>query len=127
MSDAFTVDAGALYAFAPLPDPIEGTLHRIYIICQGSDGRHWSDGTDLMAATRESAADFCNGLNLLRGFDRDGWAVFAELPAKIQLPLTCAIIQLERRADSRPQGNPSDSRGWRSPNGVMRCHGCAHS
>ena len=78
MSDAFTLDAGARDAFAPLPDPIEGTLHRIHIVFQGSDGRRWSAGTDLMAATRESAADFCDGLNVPLGFHRDGWAAFAE-------------------------------------------------
>ena len=38
MSYAFTMNAGAPYAFAPSPDLVEGTLHQIYIVFEGSDG-----------------------------------------------------------------------------------------
>ena len=31
MADAFTMDGGARYAFAPSPEPIEGALHRINV------------------------------------------------------------------------------------------------
>ena len=60
MPDAFHHDAGARYAFAPSPELIEGTLHRICIVFEGSDGRRWTAGTELMAATRESAEDMCD-------------------------------------------------------------------
>ena len=78
MSDAFTMDAGARYAFASSPDLVEGTLHRICIVFEGSDGRRWMAGTELMAATRESAEDFCNQLNLPLGLDYEQWTTFAE-------------------------------------------------
>ena len=77
MSDALTMDAGARYAFAPSPDLVEDTLHRIYIVFEGSDSRHWTAGTELMAATRESAENFCDKLNPPLGFDYEGWTVFA--------------------------------------------------
>ena len=66
------------YAFAPSPDLVEDTLNRIYIIFEGSDGRHWTAGTELMAATRESAEDFCDKLNAPLSFNYEGWAVFAQ-------------------------------------------------
>ena len=78
MPDSFTLDADARYAFAPSPDPIDDMLHRIHVVFQGSDGRCWSGGTDLMTATRESAIVFCDGLNVRLGFDRAGWTVLAE-------------------------------------------------
>ena len=72
MSDALTMDAGARYAFAPSPDLVEDTLHRIYTVFEGSDGRHWT------AATRQSAEDFCDNLNAPLSFDHQGWTMFAQ-------------------------------------------------
>ena len=78
MADAFTVDAGVRYAFAPSPEPIEGPLHRIRIVFQASDGRVWSAGTDMIAPTMDSAEDSCDALNARLGLDHDGWKGFAE-------------------------------------------------
>ena len=54
MAEPFTVDAGARYAFAPSPEPIEGSLHRIRIAFQASDGRVWTTGTDMIAPALDS-------------------------------------------------------------------------
>ena len=78
MPDAFHFDPGARYAFAPSPELIEGTLHRVCIVFEGSDGRHWTAGTELMAATRESAEDICEQLNRPLGLDYEEWTAFAE-------------------------------------------------
>ena len=78
MTEPFTVDAGARYAFAPSPDLSEGTLHRIYIVFQGSDGRCWKAGTELMAATRESAEDICGQLSVPLGLNFEEWTAFTE-------------------------------------------------
>ena len=67
MTDTFEFDTGARYAFAPSPDFVEGTLHRIYVVFEGSDGRRWQAGTELMAATRENAEDICDKLNVPLG------------------------------------------------------------
>ena len=48
MAEPFTMDAGTRYAFAPSPEPIEGTLHRIRIVFQAADGRVRSAGTDMI-------------------------------------------------------------------------------
>ena len=40
MADAFTMAADARYGFAPKPDPEATSLHRIYIVFEGSDGRN---------------------------------------------------------------------------------------
>ena len=72
MTDAFEMDAGARYAFSPSPDPVRGSLHKIYIVFEGSDGRRWTAGTELIAATRDSAEDFCAALNAPLGFDYAG-------------------------------------------------------
>ena len=78
MTEPFTVDAGARYAFAPSPDLVERTLHRMCIVFEGFDGRRWKAGTELMAATRESAEDVCDQLNLPLGLDFEEWTAFAE-------------------------------------------------
>lgn len=72
------MDAGARYAFAPSPDLVEGVLHRICIVFEGSDGRQWQAGTELMPATRESAEDLCERLNRPLGLDYEEWTAFAE-------------------------------------------------
>ena len=69
MAEPYTMDAGARYVFAPSPDLVEGVLHRICIVFEGSDGRQWKVGTDLMAATRESAEDLYERLHRPRGLD----------------------------------------------------------
>ena len=58
LPDPFTVDAGASYAFAPSPDPIERSLHRIRIVFEASDGQVWTTGTDMIAPTLDSAAEY---------------------------------------------------------------------
>ena len=78
MADALTVDAGARYAFAPSPEPIEGAMYRIRTVFQAFDGRVWSSGTDMFVPTMDSAADFCDALNTRLCFDHDGWTAFAE-------------------------------------------------
>ena len=78
MSEPFNLDTGARYAFAPYPEPIEGALHRVNIVFEGSDGRRWTAGTELMAATRESAEDICEQLNRPLGLDYEEWTAFAE-------------------------------------------------
>ena len=88
MTDPFTVDAGARYAFAPSPEPFEGTIYRIKIVFLTSDGRVWSAGTDMMAPTMDSAEDFCDALNARLGFDHDGWTAFAERVFAAQAPLS---------------------------------------
>ena len=87
MADAFTLDAGARYAFAPSPEPIQGALHRIRIVFQASDGRVWSAGTDMMAPTVDSAEDFCDALNARLGLNHDGWRGFAERVVAAQAQL----------------------------------------
>ena len=78
MPEPFTMDGGLRYAFAPSLEPVEGIVHRIHIVFEGSDGRLWSAGTDLMSATMESAAEFCDGMNARLGLDRQEWTAFAE-------------------------------------------------
>ena len=78
MPEPFAVDAGARYAFAPAPDPIDGVVHRIRILFKASDGRVWSTGTDMLVPSPDSAEHFCDALNARLGFDHDGWTNFAE-------------------------------------------------
>ena len=78
MTDAFTMDAGARYAFAPSPDLVEGALHQICIVFEGSDGHRWKAGTELMAATTESAEGMCEQLNAPLGLDDEEWMALAE-------------------------------------------------
>ena len=78
MTDPFTVDTGARYAFAPSPESFEGKMYRIRIVFEASDGRGWTSGTDMIAPTMDSAVDSCDALNTRLGFDHDGWTAFAE-------------------------------------------------
>ena len=78
MTGAFEFDTGARYAFAPSPDLVEGTLHRIYVVFEGSDGWRWQAGAELMAATRASAEDICDKLNVPLGYEYEDWTAFAE-------------------------------------------------
>ena len=48
MTETISDGPGPRHAFAPHPDPVEGMLHRIYIIFKESDGRLWASGTDMM-------------------------------------------------------------------------------
>ena len=100
MSDAFTMDAGARYAFAPSPDLFEGTLHRIYVVFEGSDRQRWTAGTELMAATRESAEVMCEQLNRPLGFDYDEWTAFAE---RVFAANPCRKAQLPKPARHAPR------------------------
>ena len=77
MPEPFSTNSGLHYAFAPSPTLIEDTLHRIHVVFEGSDGRYWSAGTDLISPTAESAATFCDNMNTRLGFDRKGWTAFA--------------------------------------------------
>ena len=43
MAEPFTMDAGARYAFAPSPEPIEGVVHRIQVERDGVDTLTTSD------------------------------------------------------------------------------------
>ena len=72
------MDAGAGYAYAPSPDPIDAVVHSIHILFQVSDGRVWTAGTDMVAPMIESAEDFCDALNARLGLDRKRWTAFAE-------------------------------------------------
>ena len=78
MSEAFSIYTGIRYAFAPSPDTGQGSLHKIYIVFEGSDGRRWTAGTELIAATANSTVDFCDGLNTRLGLDHEEWTAFAE-------------------------------------------------
>ena len=44
MTETITGGPGPRHVFAPHPDPVEGMLHRIYIIFEESDGRLWASG-----------------------------------------------------------------------------------
>ena len=78
MSDSFMIDTGARCAFAPSPDLVEGTLRHICIVFEGSDGRQWKAGNELMPATRESAEDVWDRLNRPLGLDYEEWTAFGE-------------------------------------------------
>ena len=61
----------------PKLDPVEGILHRIYVIFEESDGRLWTSGTDMMAPSLESAEAFSDRLNETLGVDRTAWSALA--------------------------------------------------
>ena len=65
------------HVFAPHPDPVEGTLHRIYVLFKESDGRLWAADTDMMAPSLESAEAFSDRLNETLGIDRAAWSALA--------------------------------------------------
>ena len=77
MTETITDGPGPRHAFAPHPDAVEGTVHRIYVIFEESDGRLWSSGTGMMAPSLESAEAFSDRLNETLGVDRDDWSALA--------------------------------------------------
>ena len=82
------MDAGASYAFAPSPEPIERVLHRIRILFMGSDDRVWTAGTDMVTPTMDSAEDFHDALNARLGLGRDAWTAFADRVSSATAPAT---------------------------------------
>lgn len=52
-------------------------MRRVNIVFEDSDGRKGTAGTELMAATEESAIDFCDQLNARLDLDHEAWGVFA--------------------------------------------------
>ena len=77
MTETITDGPGPRHAFAPHPDPVAGTVHRIYVIFEESDGRLWSSGTGMMAPSLESAEAFSERLNETLGLDRADWSALA--------------------------------------------------
>ena len=77
MTETITDGPGPRHVFAPHPDPVEGILHRIYVIFEESDGRLWAAGTDMMAPSLESAEAFSDRLNETLGVDRAAWSALA--------------------------------------------------
>ena len=91
--------AGPRYAFAPSPDPLDGMVHRIQIRFHASDGQVWTAGTDTMAASMDSAEDFCDALNLRLGLDREGWTALS-IKSSLRIPTACAIPNAALRASA---------------------------
>ena len=77
MTETFVDGPGPHHAFAPHPVPVEGLLHRVYVIFQESDGRLWAAGTDMMAPDLGSAELFVDRLNETLGVDRAEWSALA--------------------------------------------------
>ena len=77
MTETITDGPGPRHVFAPHPDPVEGMLHRIYIIFEESDGRLWASGTDMMTPSLESAEVFSDRINETLGVDRAAWPALA--------------------------------------------------
>ena len=68
---------GPRHAFALHPDPVEGLLHRIYVVFQESDSRVWATGTDMMAPDPGNGELFVDRLNETLGVDRAQWSALA--------------------------------------------------
>ena len=79
MSETIADGPGPRHIFAPHPDPVEGLLHRMYVIFEECDGRLWASGTDMMAPSLESAEAFSDRLNETLGVDRAAWSGLAKL------------------------------------------------
>ena len=77
MTETIVDGSGPRHAFAPHPVPVEGLLHRVYVIFQESDGRVWAAGTDMMAPTLDSAELFVDRLNETLCVDRAEWSALA--------------------------------------------------
>ena len=58
-------------------DPVEGLLHRIFVVFQESDGRVWTAGTDMMAPDPGNGELFVDRLNETLGVDRPQWSALA--------------------------------------------------
>ena len=78
MTETITDGPGPRHAFAPHPDPVEGILHRIYIIFEESNGQLWASGTDMMAPSLESAEAYADRLNETLGVDKTAWSALAD-------------------------------------------------
>ena len=78
MTETTSDGPGPRHAFAPHPNPVEGVLHRIYILFEESDGRLWASGTVMMAPSSETAETFADRLNETLGLDRDAWSALAD-------------------------------------------------
>ena len=77
MTETIVGGPGPRHAFAPHPVPVEGLLHRIYVIFQESDGRVWAAGTDMMAPDPDSAELFVDRLNETLGLNAAEWSEIA--------------------------------------------------
>ena len=77
MTETVVDGPGPRHAFALHPDPVEGLLHRVYVVFQESDGRVWAAGTDMMAPNRDSGELFVDRLNETPGVDRAEWSALA--------------------------------------------------
>ena len=78
MTETITEGPGPRHVLAAHPDPVEGILHRIYVIFEESDGRLWASGTDMMAPNLESVEAFSDRLNETLGVDRAAWSALAD-------------------------------------------------
>ena len=78
MTETITDGPGPRHVFARHLDPVEGILHRIYVIFEECDGRLWTSGTDMMTPSLESAEAFSDRLNETLGVDRAAWSALAE-------------------------------------------------
>ena len=77
MTETVVDGPGPRHAFALHPDPVEGLLHRVYVVFQESDGRVWAAGTDMMAPNPDSGELFVDRLNETPGIDRAEWSALA--------------------------------------------------
>ena len=66
------------FAFAPDPEPIEGTFHGMRIFLQDQDGSQWSVGTELVTHDLETGHMLAETLNDRLGLDAGTCAAFAE-------------------------------------------------
>ena len=77
MTETITEGPGPRHVFATHPDPVEGILHRIYVIFEESDGRLWASGTDMMAPDPDNGELFVDRLNETLDVDRAEWSALA--------------------------------------------------
>ena len=68
---------GPRHGFALHLDPVEGLLHRIYVVFRESDGRVWAAGTDMMAPDPGNGELFVDRLNQTLGVAKAEWSAFA--------------------------------------------------
>ena len=77
MTELIADGPGPRHAFALHPDPVEGLLHRVYVVFHESDDRVWAAGTDMMAPDRDNGELFVDRLNETLGVDRAEWSALA--------------------------------------------------
>ena len=73
MADDFTMDTGARDVLPPQPDSEAASLNRVRVVFEDSNGRNCKAGTELMAATEESASDFRDRLNARLVLGHEAW------------------------------------------------------